>query len=256
MGRGSSKGSGGGSSKNVKQDKLTAAAKSGTIDDKYKNLQTFDDKAAGTHQYVGDAQKTYDFFNENSNFDSLVNQMDKTERNHFRMWTAGEFMQGQQYKGFDGLDDYDKKLTRTYDKYLDQATLSKGVQLSRLTDAQLILGAGKKKATLAQLQAMEGNFIKSKGNMSFSAASEGLTIGAKGKNVELKLKVPGGTTGAGMWIGDKRINGWGAKQREFMTNRDIVMRVGKTTYNKSRGVFEVEVFYEHREPHDYGKSGK
>lgn len=254
MGRGSSKGSGGGggSSKNVKQDKLTAAAKSDTI--KQEEYKSFDDVAVGAYKYGGDPQQTQDFFNNNSNYDALVNQMSKEEREDFESWAIGDFMSGQQYKGWDSLDDYDKAVTKTFDKYLDQATLKKGVQLSRLTDAQIILGSGNKMGTLKQFQAMEGQFIKSKGNMSFSAAGEGLTIG-QSKTVELKLKIPGGTTGAGMWIGDKRINPWGANQREFMTNRDIIMRVGKTTYNKKRGVFEVEIFYENRENHDYGTSG-
>ena len=72
--------------------------------------------------------------------------------------------------------------------------------------------------------------------MSFGAASQGLTIGDSSKKVEYKLRIPPGSKGAGMWIGDKRINGWGAEQREFMSNRDSVFKVGKTTYDKRRGV--------------------
>ena len=59
-----------------------------------------------------------------------------------------------------------------------------------------------------------------------------------------------------MWIGDERINSWGATQREFMTNRDAIFTVGDTRYNKKTGRFEVDLEYEGHTAHDYGESKK
>ena len=41
-----------------------------------------------------------------------------------------------------------------------------------------------------------------------------------------------------------------------MTNRDVTMRVGKTTYDTSREIYVVELFYEGLGYHDYGKKGR
>ena len=54
-----------------------------------------------------------------------------------------------------------------------------------------------------------------------------------------------------MYIGDDRINKWGDKQREFMTNRDIWMTVGNTEYNAEKNIFEVEIEYGGRLEHEY-----
>ena len=59
-----------------------------------------------------------------------------------------------------------------------------------------------------------------------------------------------------MWVGDHRVNGWGPEQREFMTNRDIIVSVGKTTYDSGSGKYTVNLYYMGREKHDYGKSGR
>lgn len=56
-----------------------------------------------------------------------------------------------------------------------------------------------------------------------------------------------------MHYGDQRINAWGNQQREFMTNRDIVLRVGKTTFDNDSGKYVVDLYYEGRVAHDYGK---
>ena len=142
---------------------------------------------------------------------------------------------------------------------LDRSVMTKGVAVVRRATPELLLGAGAGRPTLEQLQAMEGRTITSKGNMSTGAAKQGLTISSVGthKPCEYRIHIPAGSKGAGMWIGDARINpGWGAKQREFMTNRDISLKVGKTTYDKKRNVFITDVYFVGRLAHDYGKSGR
>ena len=154
------------------------------------------------------------------------------------------------------MDDYEKNLTRTYDNILDRSVLNHGLVAHRYSTAELVLGAGHKTATLAELQAAEGSLVTSKGSMSFGAASTGLGIGDSRKQIEYELKIPAGAKGAGMWIADSRIHGWGTKQLEFMTNRDIVLRVGKTVFDSARNKYVVEVYYEGRTEHDYGKKKK
>ena len=112
----------------------------------------------------------------------------------------------------------EQQLTRVYDKYLDQSVINAGVEVRRLGSAELLLGSGRSLArSIEELKALEGRDIFAKGSMSFGAAAEGLYIGGDSrKNVEYKLRIPGGSKGAGMWIGDSRINGWGPEQREFL----------------------------------------
>lgn len=191
-----------------------------------------------------------------TNADILIDNMSSDERSAFKHWASGWFMDGQQYGGWDSMSKRDKEFTQAYDSILDQATLERGVVLTRRSDAQLVMGAGKRRASASDFASMEGQLITSKGSMSFGAASQGLTIGASGKTVEYKLKIPGGTVGSGMWIGDSRINGWGSKQREYMTNRDAVFKVGKSSFDSARGITTVELTYMGHTEHDYGTSGR
>lgn len=226
--------------------------------DRDRKYQEWDDTAAGGWSYNKDGKtgkEQVDFFTKNSNFDELVSGMSRDERDAFRDWCRGRFMSGQQYQGWDKMSERDKEYTRIYDKILDQATLDKDIVVTRRATAELALGKGHTRGTLEELQAARGSLVTSKGSMSTGAAKEGLTIGSS-KNVEYKIHIAAGTKGAGMWIGDSRINGWGPEQREFMTNRDSVFAVGRTRYDKKRDVYVVNMYYVGREKHDYGKAGK
>ena len=219
-------------------------------------FREFTDKARDGWSYYGDGKDVVKFFKDNSNYDELISNMDYDERAAFRRWASGAFMDGQQYGGWDSMRGTDQIKTQIYDDVLDRSYLAQGVVLTRSSDAQLVLGAGNKRPSLEALQAMEGSIVESRGSMSFGAAAEGLTIGQRGKNVEYKLSIPGGTTGSGMFIGDHRINGWGPDQREFMTNRNILLKVGKTTYNSSTKTYTVNIEYMGHTAHDYGTSGR
>lgn len=219
--------------------------------------KTFDATPIDEWDYGRDYRDTEAFFKSASNYDTLIGEMSDSERRDFMKWCGGHFMDGSQYKGFDKMDKEDQRLTRTYDKYLDRTVLTQSVELRRLATPELVLGKGKKTCTLAELQAMEGSVVTSKGSMSTAAAAEGLGIGSKStKPVEYKITIAGGSKGAGMWIGDGRINHWEGRQREFMTNRDSIYRVGKTTYDKKRDKFITEIEFVGVGEHDYGKKGK
>lgn len=205
--------------------------------------------------FTGDGSEQDAFFRNNSNYSELIDNMDWEHNAAFADWTNGAWTYGQQYEGWDNMSPEERYTTQLFDDVLDQSTLDKGVILSRRSDAQLVLGKGNTSATLEQLKAAEGATITSKGNMSFSAASQGLPMGSSG-NIEYKLKIPRGSKGSGMYIGDDRVNDWGNSQREFMTNRDTSFRVGKTKYDASRGVHVVELQYLGRQPHDYGTKGR
>lgn len=216
----------------------------------------FKDKAASSHTYEGDGKEAEQFFMNTTNVDMLIDNMSSSEREAFERWSVGMFMDGQQYRGWDKMTPLEKQMTQTYDDILDSAILERGVVLTRRSDAQLVMGAGTRRASASDFAGMEGQLITSKGSMSFGAASQGLTIGATGKTVEYKLKIPGGTVGSGMWIGDSRINPWGSKQREFMTNRDAVFKVGKSSFDSARRITTVELTYMGHTEHDYGTSGR
>ncbi len=212
----------------------------------------------GSKEYYGDGQSQYDWFLKNSNFNALIQGMSRIEREAFTdYWTVGHFMDGQQYRGFDNMSKFDQDLTRIYDKILDKATLSRGITVRRLTSAELL--TGNKHATLDELRALEGTNVKSRGNMSCGVGAKGLHIGDLSKDIELNIHIPGGSKGkgAGMWIGDRRVNTeWNRKQREFITNRDTYWQVGKTRYDSSRKVYVVDLYYSGQDRHDYGKSKK
>ena len=209
-------------------------------------------------EFRGDGRETVQWFNDNSNYDELIRGMDYDDHSAFRSWMNGYWMSGQMYRGYDNLTRREQSMVRSYDNILDQSVIREAFTVRRLATAELVLGAGNSSVTsLEQLQALRGKTITSAGNMSTAAASRGLGIGSESrKPIEYVMKFPAGSKGAGMWIGDTRIGGWGAKQREFMTNRDINFRVGNTTYNSRTGKYEVELIYTGRNEHDYGRRGR
>lgn len=223
--------------------------------DRDREYDKFKDKAAATHWYEGSGAEQERWFAEHSNADELISGMTEGERESFRNWTRGMLMSGDQYRGWDAMPDYARRITRDMDKILDQATLDRGVVLTRRTSAELLLGKSRV-SSLDELTALRGTTVSSAGAMSSGAAREGLTIGSSSKNVELKIHIAGGTKGAGMWVGDRRINGWGPDQREFVVNRDAVFAVGASKYDAKRGVYITNIYYMGRQPHDYGTRGK
>ena len=205
-------------------------------------------------EYKGDGSAVTEFFNANSNNTELIDSMSADEMRAFKdLWSKGKFMQGQQYGDFSDMKPRFQNATRVFDKYLDQTTIDQNIEVVRLSDAQLIFGAGNRTGTIDDFLAMEGQQVICNANMSFSAASEGLRITPFGQapTVEYVLRIPEGSDGAGMYIGDDRINIWGDKQREFMTNRNIWMTVGHTEYDEARGVYRVEINYGGLMEHDY-----
>lgn len=205
-------------------------------------------------EYKGDGSETTQFFADNSNNTELIDSMSANDMKAFKdLWSKGQFMQGQQYGDFSDMKPRFQSATRIFDKYLDQTTIDQNIEVVRLSDAQLVFGAGNRSGSLEDFAAMEGQQIICNANMSFSAASEGLRINYTGAapTVEYVLRIPEGSNGSGMYIGDDRINVWGDRQREFMTNRNIWMTVGKTEYIEDRGIYRVELNYGGRMEHDY-----
>ena len=216
----------------------------------------FYDKARDGFHYEGDGHHQLEWFSEHTNIDEIADNLTTIDMSAMRYWIEGRFMLGGQYRGWDNMDRLEKLCTQTYDDLIDRSTLDRGVTVVRRTTAELIFGAGHKTATLAELQAAEGRIVESKANISTGAAAEGLTIGGYKKH-EFRIHIPGGSTGAGMWIGDPRINKiFGVEQREFMMNRDISVRVGKTTYDSSKDIYVTDLTYIGRQEHDYGKTGR
>lgn len=220
----------------------------------WKNFERDVDPFYPESEYVDDNGATVQWFVDHTNAYDLYNEMSYEEAEAFISWTQGDFMSGQQYYGFSSMSKEDQKSTRIFDKYLDRATTDTGFVVRRLTTSQLLLG--NEAPTLAKLKALEGTVIKSDTNLSTAAANQGLLIGGV-KNTEYVIHIPEGAQGAGMWIGNKitglgdYMNFWGDKQSEFMLNRDIWLKVGKTTWNAKRQVYEVELLFMGRDKHNY-----
>lgn len=225
----------------------------------------FEDYEDGSHEYDDDPYDEELFFALHSNYESLIDDMSDDEKEDFQEWAEGWFMDGQIYRGFSNMSGTEQKMVRTYDKYLDRSYINEGITLSRRATPELLGLSKNANPSLEQLKRMRGKLIVSKGNLSTAAAQTGLTIGYGGeKPIEYKIHIPEGARGAGMWIGDYEINGWGGKQREFMTNRDSMYVIGNSTIEKrptydffgmptdrERDVQVVHLYYVGRLPHDY-----
>lgn len=221
----------------------------------------WDDTTSDTHDFDkgldfakerGDAQKQ--FVREQTNTDELMSEITRNRSyvEAFRNWARGMFMRGHQYGRFSDMDSDRQEWTRIYDRFLDRTVNREGFVVRRLATAELLLGRGNRMPTsLEQLQGMKGQYVTSKGSMSTSMAKHGLTIGALDKRIEYEIMIPANSQGAGMWIGDRRINGWGARQREYMTNRDSTYQVGDTRYDSRRKVYVTQLVYVGHEKHSY-----
>lgn len=224
----------------------------------------FDDEASGSFTYHGDDYAEQEFMRKYSNFDDLVSEMEHYDLNpdenpartydyaDFIDWAEGHFMRGQQYRGFKRMSEEDQRMTRTYDYYLDRATLDKGIVVTRRATPELLGIDTYGAPPLEKLNKMRGKVVYSPANMSTGLAKNGLAIGhGSEKTVEYRIHIPAGSKGAGMWIGDERINGWGGRQREFMTNRDSLYSIGSSDYDEKRGIAIVNLYYIGRTKHKY-----
>lgn len=220
-----------------------------------KNIEytEFDDTPDGGFEYRGSDTDELVFMDENTNYRRLLDSMDYTDIDAFERWTEGHFMDGQQYRGFKHMSERDQNRTRIYDRILDQATLDKGLVVVRRATPQMLGLDMYDKPTEAQLKRMRGKVIYQAANMSCGVAKQGLTIGDYdgAKSMEYRIHIPGGTKGAGMWVGNEQINGWGSRQREFMTNRDTLYSIGNSKYDADRGVTVVDLYYIGRTKHKY-----
>ena len=206
------------------------------------------------HVYYGDGQDQADWFDKHTNVEQLIQRILKNshDADQFYSWAQGMLMGSGIYgeHGWDSMSSYEQQITKALDKYFDKSRTDAAFAVRRLTTAEIL--TGERTTTLAQLKALVGKDIYAKGHLSTGAAKEGLSITGSGKQVELVMHIPKDAKGTGMWIGDSRINPWGRKQREYVINRDTIWNVGKVRYNKSRGVYEVDVYFKGRRKHDYG----
>lgn len=239
------------------------------------NLHVFPENHRSTHTYEDDNGNTAKWMRDHTNSDEIITSIvNNGKEDYFFDWGSGYFMDGQQYKGFSNMSNWEQEATRVYDTFLDKSIAKEGFRVTRLTDFKIINNGKDLDVTkfnspqevVDYLNKQYGQSHIFKGNMSFGAANEGLTIGhsvsysnAMGgstyrgmpKALEVRYEVPKGSKGAGTWIGDRRINHWGSDQREFMSNRDTIVKQGRVTYDKKRDIFVVTLTYQGRTAHDY-----
>lgn len=205
-------------------------------------------------EYEGDdVRQVIDFFKRYSNSYELLDSMTPEEQHAFQAWARGDLMNSMQWMDWNRIPPYMKRVIRNIAEKLDESRLDRGMVIARLGSGEL-LGIGSMARNLGELQALKGQILTSKGMMSWGAAKEGLRIpgGWQDKNIEYKLRIPAGTKGSGMWIGDRRVHTyWGSAQREYITNRDISVRVGDSYYDRHRGKYIVELDYVGRQKHPW-----
>ena len=222
----------------------------------------------GPEHYEDDGGATADWFMRHTNAEELYDIVDSFNADYvdgydaFDYWARGYFMRGQQYRGFDRLDEDEQAMTRIFDTVLDQGTNDTGFEVVRRA-SWVMLGDGISKyesqpdTIRAFLNDMKGQTIINRGNMSTAAADSGLLISvdARERPVEFHIKVPANSKGAGMWIGDYRVNpGWEDGQREFMFNRDSLFKIGTYHYSKKKDCWIVNLTWRGHTEHDYGSN--
>lgn len=199
------------------------------------------------------------YMKEHTNAYDIIKDIHKSSEDTwaFKRWTEGHFMEGQQYYGmFSDMRENDQQYTRAYDKYLDNAVLNRGLVTMRRASPEL-LGLEKHatgKDIEEQLKILSGDdsrVVWSVGNLSSAVASTGLTIGDNRKSIDYRFHFPAKSVGAGMWVGDKRINDWQDRQLEFMINRDTGYKVSGWKYDRVKKVYVVDMYYVGRREHDY-----
>ena len=224
-------------------------------------------KHDGTHTYPDDNGKTARDVLAISNNDELIRQITKDSgaRQAFEDWASGRLM-GASREDYQDLSLSRQIIIKNLDKYIDKSELYQGIQVHSLGGASVLTGQDRYFVP-QNLDAYIGNTIQFKTQISTAVAADGLSIGkdvgiGRGKNVDYVFNIPPGK-GAGMWIGDTRINGWGDRQREFILNRDTVWKVTgykKVTYKESGGwgggshnreIWQVQLEYVGRERHKY-----
>ena len=204
----------------------------------------------GGWEYSGDGRDVIEFFKKYSNHYDIINNLTYQEQRAFQKWTAGHLMDSRQWQEWSRISPDLQRTIMDIARKLDAARIDRGIVVVRGGSAQL-LGLSHRVSDISQLQALKGEIKTSSGLMSWGAAKEGLLIGDTSKNVEYRLRIPEGTKGSGMWIGDSKIHGWGAAQREYITNRDISVRVGDSHYDRRRGKFIVELEYVGKKKHPW-----
>ena len=229
----------------------------------------FSDKAIGSHDFdEKEGKRTEKWFADNSNFGELMKDLDPVHYDAFEFWARGSFMRGQLYDGFDSLSLRERDYATALDEVLDASRIRPAFTVTRLTDWKFFSEGKNIALTPQEINSRVGELIPIKSYMATSAAADGLTIGDSTKPVMLKIHIPPNSIGAGMWIGNYSINGWGNKQREFLTNRDSVYKLGKTARTEKisiptgrRGSFVtkdvtvVDVYFVGHTEDDYGKYG-
>lgn len=198
------------------------------------------------------------YFKDNSNIEQLLPLLNSTESVYFENWAAGWFMSSMgrgssSQRKYSDLDPASQKMLRTYDKYIDKSEFHEGIVVRTLGGYSPVTG-NRGVPSDAEWAKIVGNPVKLNMPMSAAAAAHGLTIGQKGKNVEYVWHIPPNTKGVAMPLVDRRVNpDWQERQREVMMNRDVYWRPGNRTFNKSRGVWEIQMYYVGKDKHDYKK---
>ena len=216
-------------------------------------LQKFKGNPSKSGGWEFDGNKfTEDWFRKNSSAYDQIEKMTDDEREAFRAWARGHFMDGSQYRKFSEMESSDQRYTRIYDKILDASELKQGIITYRRAGWELLNNGSSRALSIEQIQKMadEGRIVTSKGSMSTAAAGSGLWGMGRSKPVEYEFKIPAGR-GRGMWIGHDKINGWGSRQREFMTNRNAHFRVDGVRYDSNKGIHVVTMTYLFHDEHDY-----
>lgn len=238
------------------QDGLSEEERLDLIDKFYQEFEGTDKDGDGSNfdTYDGisdeDHKKVIDWFAEHSNNQDIFNNLSPEDGSLIWDWISGIFMNGSLYPD---SSFYDEQSHAHINSILDQSTLDTGITVRRRAATELLFGAHERRRDIvgSDLADLRGGIIMNEAPMSTAAAGSGLTIGGslRSKPIEYVFHIPGGVKGAGLYIGDPKINeAFGPYQREFIINSNAMWMVGNSHKNDN-GVWEVEMYYLGQRPH-------
>lgn len=140
------------------------------VTESVKDFHVFTDVPEGAFSYKGTGRDVVNFFNDNSNYQELIDNMTDKEIEAFKKWTIGHFMNGQQFLGFQNMSKDDQRYTRIYDRIIDKATIDQNIVVSRSAGFSLINDGKHNELSLSELKDKIGNNIELLGHQSTGAA--------------------------------------------------------------------------------------
>lgn len=194
-----------------------------------------------------------DFFDKTSNSKQLTDRAaDSITRYAVDAYISGKLARRDFHTGnIEKLSVYQREMIKHLDSLTDRSNFTKSFKVTRLSNGNL-LGIKGQVFSFESLKELEGAYIHSFGYLSCCVADKGLALRDSSKQFQYNIYIPPNSRGAGIFLGYKNINRLkGISQREFLTGRDGIYKIGKIKdFDTVKKIYEIDLYYIGRYEHD------